>query len=107
MSRFARKKDVNHREVVATLEAHGCTVEAIESGKAGVPDLLVGGWCVTELVEVKPNSTVKAVRELRASQVEWHRTWRGRPVVVVRTVADCLDLVARMRAASSGAEVAS
>lgn len=106
MSRFARRKDTNHAEVSSVLEAHGCTVEAIESGKAGIPDLLVGGWGVTELVEVKPQVGETRRRELRDTQEAWWARWRGRRPVVVRTVADCLDLVARMRAAASTSEVA-
>jgi hypothetical protein len=53
MSRHARNKDLNHSEVVAAFRALGCDVTTMESGRAGVPDLLVGVGGVDQQVEVK------------------------------------------------------
>ena len=95
MSRYARHVDTIHGPVVAALRASGCTVEPIQGARAGVPDLLVGWGGVTDLVEVKSGN--KAAHALTEAQEAWHRTWRGRPVVVVRSVEDALALVARLR----------
>ena len=106
MSRFARHKDGNHKQVVDAFRACGASVEAIESGKAGCPDLLVGMFGVTELVEVKDGAArEKRQRELRDTQVAWHRSWRGKPVKVITSVDDALALVAVMRGAMTSNEV--
>lgn len=102
MSRFARNKDANHRSIVAVLRVCGASVETIEAGKAGCPDLLVGIFGVTELVEVKDGAAKdRRQRELRETQEAWHRSWRGRPVRVVRSLDDALELVASMRGRAS------
>jgi hypothetical protein len=105
VSRYARNKDGNHAAVVRVLEACGATVEAIESGVAGVPDLLVGIFGCTELVEVKDGRKPPSARRLNAAQTAWHRRWRGRPVRVVESVEDALALVAEMRGAMTRSEV--
>lgn len=105
MSRYARHTDENHRLVVNALRAMGCTVEPIQ-GATGTPDLLVGVFGLTELVEVKPMVGTTARRELRETQVEWHARWRGRKPVVVRTLDDCAALVARLRGQLTQNEVA-
>jgi len=105
LSRYARHTDENHRAIVNALRMFGCTVEPIQ-GATGTPDLLVGIFGVTELVEVKPMVGVKARRELRETQVEWHERWRGRRPVVVRTLNDCAALVARMRGSMTRSEAA-
>ena len=104
MSRFARHTDENHRSVVNALRAMGCTVEPIQ-GVTGTPDLLVGIYGMTELVEVKPVTGVTARRELRETQQEWHARWKGRKPVVVRTLDDCAALVNRLRGAMTSNEV--
>jgi hypothetical protein len=96
MSRFARHTDSNHRSIVNALRAMGCTVEPIQ-GATGTPDLLVGVFGLTELVEVKPDVGETRRRNPRESQVEWAARWRGRKPVVVRTLDDCAALVSRLR----------
>lgn len=104
MSRYARHTDENHRSVVNALRAMGCTVEPIQ-GVTGTPDLLVGVFGITELVEVKPLVGRTARRELRDTQVDWHERWKGRKPVVVRTLDDCAALVSRMRGAMTRSDV--
>jgi hypothetical protein len=107
MSRFARRKDGNHHAIVTALVAHGASAEAIESGQPGVPDLLVGYLGETELLEVKDGKRVPSARRLNADQVAWHRQWRGRPVLVVKSVDEALAVLARIRGALTRSEVAS
>lgn len=103
-ARYARRVDDNHRLVVNALRAFGCSVEAIQ-GATGTPDLLVGIFGVTELVEVKPLTNVKARGQLRETQVEWHARWKGRKPVTVRTIADAEALVSQMRGAMTRSDV--
>ena len=102
-ARYARRIDDNARVIVNALRAFGCTVVPIQ-GAAGTPDLLVGLFGLTELVEVKPLTGVTARRELRESQEQWHTRWRGRKPVVVRTLQDCEALVSRLRGAMASGE---
>lgn len=51
----------------------------------GAPDMLVGYQGDDRLVELK---TEKGVVEKH--QAAWHQTWRGRPVVIARTLDDVL-----------------
>ncbi len=104
MSRYARHTDANHRPIVNALRAMGCTVEPIQ-GSTGTPDLLVGVFGLTELVEVKPNVGETRRRNPRESQQEWHARWKGRKPVVVRTLDDCAALVSRLRGLLTQSEV--
>ena len=102
MSYLKRHKDTNHAEVVRAFRACGASVEVHEPTTAGAPDLIVGLFGHNLLVEVKPGDAKdKRQRELRASQLEWHQSWRGR-VDVVRSVDDVMLLVASIRGASLG-----
>lgn len=102
----SQHRDGNHLLIVNALRAMGCTVEAIQ-GSEGTPDLVVGCFGVDQLAEVKPHVGMKAQRELRESQAEWHARWRGRKPVVLRTVEDCAALVATLRGRMTSSEVAS
>lgn len=98
-SRFARKLDRNHVSLKKYAEDLGLTCETIQ-GRKGCPDLLVGAWKVTRVVEVKPEKA-KGIRRSetvpRAAQEDWHKRWRGSPVVVWRTTADVDRTAAEMR----------
>jgi hypothetical protein len=79
------KRDANEPEIVRGLRAAGRSVELLPGGN-GRPDLLVGwGRSHVLLMEVKTEDG-----DLESNQVDWHRRWRGLPVVVVRTVAEAL-----------------
>ena len=103
-NRYAKNQDANHSEIVRAFESMGATVEA-PAGTRGFPDLLVGIYGITELVEIKPLVGETRRRELRDSQVLWHQRWRGRKPVIVRTVEDALALVSKMRGAMTRSEV--
>ena len=62
------RRDVNEPAIIATLEAHGCTVERLHTPL----DLLVGFGGQTFLVEVKqPNG------KMTGTQTEFLETWTG------------------------------
>ena len=98
MSRFARKKDGNHRYIVNAFIAFGCTVVTLDVSTKNVPDLLVGKGGVDQLVEVKPDMP-ETHREHCAEQRDWANAWRGRSPVVVRNLDDVLNVVRKMRGA--------
>ena len=92
MSRFARNIDSSHRLVVVAFRALGCTVEAIQGAKAGLPDLAVGVFGRTHLVEVKPDTHLKRHQSSEAQQ-RFALAWRGGAVPVCRSPDDAAALV--------------
>jgi len=95
--RRASKVDANQKEVVERFEAFGCSVLHLHTVGQGCPDLLVGISGVNVLVEIKDGGKVESKQKLSDKQVEWHEEWRGRKVEVVKTIADVLELVNRIR----------
>lgn len=94
MPRYAARKDENHATIVKALRQVGASVVVID--QRGVPDLLVGWAGHTYLLEVKrppgPRGGMKD-RHLLDTQVEFFRTWRGKPPVVVDTVDAALAAI--------------
>lgn len=93
MSRFARAVDENQAQVVSALRAAGATVKDLRQVGAGTPDLLVGYRRQTYLLEVKDGSKSPCRQALTDDEEIWHRTWRGLPVAIVRTVTEALKAI--------------
>lgn len=83
--------DANHNDIAGHYKKLGCSVE--ELARLGYKiDLLVGLVGVTDLVEVKTEDGTPT-----KTQSEFNKTWRGRPVVTVRTLDDVVEHVNRVR----------
>ncbi len=94
MTRFA-KVDRNHGAIVEAFRRHpSVSVFSTATLGGGVPDLILGvdGWTVP--VEVKVGNN-----KLNELQRSWHQSWRGTPVVIVRTVDEANALVLNIRMA--------
>ena len=85
--RYRARRDDNESAIVQALQAVGCSVMPLPGGE-GRPDLLVGRAGVNYLLEVKG-----AAGTLTPAQVQFHGTWQGRPVAVVRTRREALQAV--------------
>ena len=83
------KKDANHGDVVAALEAGGAVVHDCSTLSAGFPDLLVWHRNQWQLVEIKNPATYYGRKGLTAAQTAFAMDWKGSPVLIVRTPADC------------------
>jgi len=101
-----RKKyrtDANHSEIVKAFEALDCSVvdlSAVASKSKrniGVPDLLIGVGKRSELVEIKTTTGKES-----KSQIEFSEKWRGSVRYEVRSVADVVEVVMRIRAKIRG-----
>jgi|HubBroStandDraft_5_1064220.scaffolds.fasta_scaffold21057_5 hypothetical protein len=86
------RPDSNHSEVVGWYEELYCSVVDTHELGGGMGDLLVGIAGVNDIVEVKTDGG-----QLLPSQVTFHRDWRGRKPIVIRTQADVINHVQQVR----------
>lgn len=94
MRRAPRFKDANHaglRDDWRRLGGSWIDITPIEGGE---PDAVVGWRGADRLVEIKRPDLPPSRQRPRPNQVEWHRSWRGRPVAVVTTLEEILALFA-------------
>jgi len=96
MSKFARRQDSNHNEIVDAYEKLGVAVldlsKVPELTRPGCPDLLCSLHGYTWLSETKTD-----VGELSPAQVSFFAWWKG-ACKVVRTVEDAFAVVSEVRA---------
>lgn len=100
MSRYARKTDTNQPEIIERYESQFCSVKDLSRVGDDCPDLLVGIAGFTDLVEVK---YLDGKNKLSEGQAEFIRDWRGARPIVVRTVEEVDEHVARRRREARGA----
>jgi hypothetical protein len=94
--RTREKRDSNHTEICTELrKVDGVSVLELYMVGGGAPDLLVGYNGVDQLMEIKCREAghMSKTQPLRPDQVSWHSEWKGRPVVVVFSVADALRAI--------------
>lgn len=85
MLRTAARRDTNEQEIIKALRGAGASVEQIS--RKGFPDLVVGVYGKTFLLEVKTEDG-----ELTDDQRNFLYKWKGH-YAVVRCVDDALDVV--------------
>lgn len=85
----AQKRDANEPEIIAALEAAGCTVDQLPGG-SGRPDLLVGDpqTRLPLLMEVK--MPLKAT--LNPLQKKYH-AWSGAKIYLVTTPGVAIEII--------------
>lgn len=97
---YARRVDRNQKEIAEALRAVGATVVHLQACENGVPDLLVGRFGVTYLLEIKRERGPRGGNNLTGGksmaatsdrQALFRERWRGGDVVVVRSVQEALD----------------
>lgn len=86
LSRVNQKRDTNEPEIVAALEAAGCSVDRLPGGE-GRPDLLVGYRLNNFLIEVKMPGKL-----LSPKQKAYHANHQGR-IHLIRTAEQALCLL--------------
>lgn len=86
------RKDDNHPTLRTGWRRLGGSWLDLVPETGGEPDALIGWRGDDRLVEVKNPLRPSRDQEPRPNQVEWHRSWRGRPVGVVTCLGDMLRL---------------
>ena len=89
MSKYARRIDANHSEIVKVFRELGCSVFDCSRVAGGFPDLLVGRNKKTVLVEIK--SSEKA--SFTSAQEMFMLNWRGSTVVRINDIDGAIRLV--------------
>ncbi len=90
-ARFAavrRRPDANQGAIVKALRRCGATVLDLSSVGGDCPDLLVGWRGVDRLLEVKTATGTPS-----DGQADFAATWKGAPVVTVRSEAEALHAI--------------
>ncbi len=95
--RRAAKIDANQVAIVKALRQIGCTVQSLAAVGDGVPDLLVGAYGQTLLLEVKDGSKCPSKRRLTEDQLVWHGAWTGGPVAIVTDIESAIRAARAMR----------
>lgn len=81
--RRAGRIDANQNEIVELLRFVGASVAITSGAGNGLPDLIVGFYGETFLLEVKDGSKVPSARKLTADEQFFVDHWTGRPVAIV------------------------
>lgn len=89
--------DENQTEIVATFRELGCSVLHLHAVGKGCPDLLVGIGGENYLVEVKDGSKPRSQQRLTPLEAKFALEWRGRPVRVVTTPGEAIELIEAAR----------
>lgn len=84
-----KRVDQNHKAIVTALRSHpGVSLFSTAALGKGVPDICIGYRSFTILAEIK-----SAKGKLNPLQTEWHFTWTGTPVVILRDTDDIAELL--------------
>lgn len=95
------KVDSNHKAIVTALRKAGCSVQSLAEVGDGCPDILVGvasrhEWHAPRrmfLAEIKDGSKSPSERRLTPDQEQWHREWKGPPVLIIESIEQALEAV--------------
>ena len=93
MTRYARRQDASHNDVLQALRASGLAVRDLSRAGGGCPDLVASwgdghGRARTAFVEVKSPGTQYGKR-LNEQQQAWLRGWEGE-VVTLKTAEEAM-----------------
>lgn len=94
MSKYARRTDANHAEIVKAFRDLGCSVFDTSRVAGGFPDIIVGRNGVTVLVEIKADSKKK----FTAAQDMFMLNWKGSAVSRIQDLDGVINLVNMLNA---------
>jgi hypothetical protein len=89
LRRFANKRDISEPAIVELLRAAGCTVVLMDKPT----DLLIGYRGKTAIAECKTGKG-----KLTKDQKDFLASWRGSPVIILRTPADAIETLKQWNA---------
>lgn len=85
------RTDKNQKQIEKVLKQLGASVKSTSQLGNGFPDLIIGYKGKTYLVEIKgENSYGKTLRE---SQIKFKNSWKGSPIIILRTTNDAIEFI--------------
>jgi len=78
----ARRVDANHADIIDAFRRMGCSVADLSRIGGGIPDLAVGLYGRTVLVEVKDGRKPPSARKLTPDEDRFRRGWKGYYAIV-------------------------
>lgn len=103
MSRYARRIDLNHTEILACLQSLGARVHSTAALGGGFPDLVVQRHGQTWLVEVKDGRKSRSRRALTSLELDFASRF---DVFLVECPEDAAQLLRGMREPIKGVPLA-
>jgi hypothetical protein len=94
VSKYARRTDANHSEIVKAFRDLGCSVFDTSRVAGGFPDIIVGRNGVTVLVEIKSDSKKK----FTPAQNMFMLHWKGSAVSRIQDLEGVINLVNMLNA---------
>lgn len=88
----AKRKDANHNEVAAALEAAGWSVHDTSGLGFGFPDLLVGRPSFNCVIEIKDGDKPPSARQLTEAEQRFRNNWSG-PYLLVESAEEALHML--------------
>lgn len=76
------RADANQPEIVRTFRQLGYSVEHAHAVGKGFPDIAVGKFDLTWIVEIKDGSKIPSARQFTPRQREFNFQWRGNRCVI-------------------------
>lgn len=89
MSKYARRTDANHADIVKAFRDLGCSVFDTSRVAGGFPDILVGKNGITVLVEIKADGKKK----FTPAQDMFMLNWKGSAVSRIQDLEGVITLV--------------
>ena len=86
---YARKVDLNHQDIVKTLRSLGASVFDASGIGRGFPDLVVGIYDKTVLVEIKSDEKKKFTQ----AQLDFMAKWKGSSIVRINDIDGAIRLI--------------
>ena len=80
--RIRGRVDENQSDIVEKFRGMGYSVAITSSLGGGFPDIVVGKYGVTVLVEIKDGAKPPSKRKLTEDEQRFHDSWRGAACVV-------------------------
>lgn len=88
-------KDLNHDAIVKELLTAGCSVHDCSMVGDGFPDIAVGMYGLTYLVEIKSEKRIHKQKGdgRKKNQIDFANTWKGTPVIVATNTEQVLKKI--------------
>lgn len=94
--RRAARVDANQESIVKAYRRCGCSV-AITSGVGhGFPDIVIGKFGLSSLVEIKDGAKPPSAQKLTPDEARFHSKWRG-DIRIIRNETEALQHVRELQ----------